>query len=221
MTTPTNFPQVKAFRVDLRCSGKSMKSQLCSADRENWLKPVTAQGALQRALRVRRQRHACMQGGTSSLGCGVTIMTARTRGLASRSVARISRNDHTALTRSAVFLIFLIVVHAVGNLHVTKGPGDFNVHGYFYVRLYRTGFGFQANLVEECVLCSAFLHDSVGLERTWDQELSPGLMSGQLNLAITDIMLLTVITIHLFLFRFADIEPRALHQPLSIGTQVG
>ena len=212
---------MKAFRADLRCSGKSMKSQLCRADRVNWLKPVTAQGALQRALRVRRPRHACMQGGASSLGCGVTIMTARTRGLASRPVARNLRNGRTVLTRSAVFLIFLIVVLAVGNLHVIKGPGDFNVYGYFYVRLYRTGFGFQANLVEESVLLSALLHDSVGLERTWDQELSPGLMSGQLNLAITGLMLLTVITIHLFLFCFADTEPRALHQPLSIGIQVG
>ena len=135
MTTPTKFPsesQVKAFRIDLRCSGKSMKSQLCSADREHWLKPITVQRALQRALRVRRQRHACVQGGASSLGCGVTIMIARTRGLASRPVARNSRNDCTGLTRSAVFLIFLIDVHAVGNLHVTKGPGDFNVYGCFY-----------------------------------------------------------------------------------------
>merc|ERR1712012_1388222 len=35
-------------------------------------------------------------------------------------------NDRTGLTRSAVFLIFFIVVHAVGNLHVFKGPDDFN-----------------------------------------------------------------------------------------------
>ena len=58
MMTLTNFPsepQLKAFRVDLRCSGKSMKSQLCSAEREHWLKPIT----VQRAVRVRRQRHAC------------------------------------------------------------------------------------------------------------------------------------------------------------------
>ena len=96
-----------------------------------------------------------MHGGASSLGCGVTIMIARTRGLASRPVARNSRNDRTGPTRSAVFLIFFIVDHAVGNLHVIKGPGDFNVYGYFYVRLYRTGFGFQANLVEESVLSSA------------------------------------------------------------------
>ena len=103
---------------------------------------------------------------------------------------------------------FFIVVHAVGNMHVLKVPDDFNVYGYFYVRLYWTGFGFQANIVEECVLLSALLHESVGLERTWDLKLSPGLMSGQLNLAITGLMLLTVITIHFF-------------QPLSIGTQVG
>ena len=30
---------------------------------------------------------------------------------------------------------------------VIKGPGDFNVYGYFFVRLYRTGFGFQANII--------------------------------------------------------------------------
>ena len=79
-----------------------------------------------------------------------------------------------------------------GGAHLEdQGPGDFNVYGSFYVRLYWAGFGFQVNLVEEHVLCSAFLHDSVGLERTWAQKLFPGLMSGQLNLAITGLMLLT------------------------------
>merc|ERR1712107_243414 len=73
-------------------------------------------------------------------------------------------NDRTGLTRSAVFLIFFIVVHAVGNLHVFKGPDDFNGYGYFYVRLYWTGFGFQANIVEEYVLLSALLHIFVGLK---------------------------------------------------------
>ena len=38
-------------------------------------------------------------------------------------------------------------------------------------------------------------------------------MSGQLNLAITGSMLLTVITIHLFQSRFADIEPYTLRFP--------
>ena len=35
------------------------------------------------------------------------------------------------------------------------------------------------------MLLSALLHIFVGLKRTWNQKLSPGLMSGQLNLAIT------------------------------------
>ena len=43
---------MKAFRVDLRCIGKSMKSQLCSVERKNWLKPVT----VQRALRPTKNR---------------------------------------------------------------------------------------------------------------------------------------------------------------------
>ena len=94
-------------------------------------------------------------------------------------------NDRTGLTRSAVFLIFFTVVHAVGNLHVSKGPDDFNWYGYFYVRVYCTCLGFQANIVEEYVLLSVLQHFFVGLKRTRDQKLSSGLMSGQSSLAIT------------------------------------
>merc|ERR550525_1617723 len=64
-------------------------------------------------------------------------------------------NDRLGLTRSAIFLIFFIVIHAVGNLHVFKGPDDFNGYGYFYVRLYWTGFGLPANIVEEYILLAA------------------------------------------------------------------
>jgi predicted heme/steroid binding protein len=115
-------------------------------------------------------------------------------------------NDRVGLTRSAIFLIFFIVIHAVGNLHVFKGPDDFNGYGYFYVRLYWTGFGLPANIVEEYILLAALLHVFVGLKRTWDMKLSMGLRSGQLNLAITGLMLLTFMTIHLFQFRFGDTD---------------
>merc|ERR1712110_1183105 len=67
-------------------------------------------------------------------------------------------NDRAGLTRSAMFLIVFQIIHAVGNLHVFLGPDDFNGYGYFYVRLYWTGFGFQANIVEEYVLLCALLH---------------------------------------------------------------
>ena len=54
-----------------------------------------------------------------------------------------------------------------------KGPGDFNVYGYFYVRLYRTGFGFQANLVEESVLSSALgSNDEAAPHSVWNPLLS-------------------------------------------------
>ena len=57
---------------------------------------------------------------------------------------------------------------AVGN---AKGPDDFNGYGYFHVRLYCTGLGFQANIAEEYVLLSALLHIFTGLKRTRDQKL--------------------------------------------------
>merc|ERR1719181_2441660 len=80
-------------------------------------------------------------------------------------------NDRTGLTRSAILLILFFVIHAVGNLHVFKGPDDFNGYGYFYVRLYWTGFGLPANIVEEYILLAALLHAFVGLKRTWDMKL--------------------------------------------------
>merc|ERR1719433_1983595 len=110
--------------------------------------------------------------------------------------------DRTGLTRSAMFLFIFIIIHAVGNLHVFLGPDDFNGYGYFYVRLYWTGFGAPANIVEEYVLLSAMLHVAVALKRTWDISINYTIASGKMNLAISGILLLTFMCIHLFQFRF-------------------
>jgi len=48
------------------------------------------------------------------------------------------------------------------------------------------------------------LHVFVALKRTWDMKLAMGVKSGALNLAISGLMLLTFMTIHLFQFRFGD-----------------
>merc|ERR1712217_403439 len=116
-------------------------------------------------------------------------------------------NDRVGLTRSAMFLFIFIIIQAVGNLHAFLGPDDFNGYGYFYVRLYWTGFGLEANIVEEYVLLCALLHISVALKRTWDISLSYSIASGKLNLAISGITLLTFMCIHLFQYRFGETEP--------------
>merc|ERR1719265_1675865 len=124
-------------------------------------------------------------------------------------------SDRTGLTRSAIFLIFFIVVHAVGNLHVFMGPDDFNGYGYFYVRLYWTGFGLPANIVEEYILLSALLHVFVGLKRSWDKKTmakTAGIFP-TMNLAITGVMLGTFMTIHLFQFRFGATVEYFLRPP--------
>jgi len=122
-------------------------------------------------------------------------------------------NDRSGLTRSAMFLFVFIIIHAVGNLHVFLGPDDFNGYGYFYVRLYWTGFGLQANIVEEYVLLAALLHVFVALKRTWDISINYTLVSGKLNLAISGIMLLTFMMIHLYQFRFGATQPYLLCPP--------
>merc|ERR1712087_808854 len=115
-------------------------------------------------------------------------------------------NDRIGLTRSAMFLFIFIIIHAVGNLHVFLGPDDFNGYGYFYVRLYWTGFGFDANIVEEYILLAALLHVFVALKRTWDISINYTIASGKLNLALSGITLLTFMCIHLFQFRFGETQ---------------
>merc|ERR1719166_695257 len=122
-------------------------------------------------------------------------------------------NDRLGLTRSAILLILFIVIHAVGNLHVFMGPDDFNGYGYFYVRLYWTGFGLPANIVEEYILLAVLLHVFVALKRTWDISLAYSVSSGKLNLAITGIALLTFMTVHLFQFRFGETQLFTLCSP--------
>merc|ERR1719248_20625 len=122
-------------------------------------------------------------------------------------------NDRVGLTRSAMFLIVFQVIHAIGNLHVFLGPDDFNGYGYFYVRLYFTGFGLPANIVELYVLLCAVLHVAVALKRTWDISLNYTPKSGKLNLAFSGVLLLTYMTIHLFQFRFGDCEPYMVRPP--------
>lgn len=119
------------------------------------------------------------------------------------NVFKIDHKDRRGLTRSAILLVLFIVIHAVGNLHVFKGPDDFNGYGYFYVRLYWTGFGLPANIVEEYILLSVLLHVFVGLKRTYVTTIGS---SKKLYLAITGTMLLTFMTIHLFQFRFGDTD---------------
>lgn len=118
----------------------------------------------------------------------------------------VMTNDRVGLTRSAMFLFVFIIIHAVGNLHVFLGPDDFNGYGYFYVRLYWTGFGFDANIVEEYILLAALLHVFVALKRTWDISINYTVASGKLNLALSGITLLTFMCIHLFQFRFGETQ---------------
>jgi len=126
---------------------------------------------------------------------GATIFTGKNIKLSS---------DRVGLTRSAILLVLFMVIHGVGNLHVFMGPDDFNGYGYFYVRLYWTGFGMPANIVEEYVGLAAILHVIVALKRTWDISINSTISSGRLNLAMSGVALLTFMTIHLFQFRLAE-----------------
>merc|ERR1719253_2089549 len=121
--------------------------------------------------------------------------------------------DRKGLTRSAILIILFMVIHALGNLHVFLGPDDFNGYGYFYVRLYRTGFGLNANIVEEYLLLAAVMHVLVGLKRTADINMGRPLNSGALNMAISGVTLLLFMVVHLFQFRFGATTPYNVRPP--------
>lgn len=122
-------------------------------------------------------------------------------------------NDRLGLTRSAMFLFVFLIIHAVGNLHVFLGPDDFNGYGYFYVRLYWSGFGLEANIVEEYVALCALLHVVVALKRTYDISINYTIASGKLNLAISGITLLSFMSVHLFQYRFGVAHAYAVCPP--------
>lgn len=122
-------------------------------------------------------------------------------------------DDRVGLTRSAMFLFFFMIIHSVGNLHVFLGPDDFNGHGYFYVRLYWSGFGLEANIVEEYVALCAVLHVLVALKRTYKMSLNFKVSDGKMNLAFSGVTLLSFMTIHLFQFRFGVTQPYAICPP--------
>ena len=65
-------------------------------------------------------------------------------------------------------------------------------------------------------MLSVLLHILVGLKRTWDLKLSSGMMSGQLNLATTGLLLLTFMTIHPFKVHSADTEQYFLKLPPTL-----
>ena len=95
-----------------------------------------------------------------------------------------------------------------------QGPDDFNGNGCFYVRLFWTSFGFQANMVEclvECVIAHLlWFEEDLGSEIVfWIDERS-------IELAIAGLMFLTFMTIHLFQFRFADTEQYFLRPPPTL-----
>ena len=83
---------------------------------------------------------------------------------------------------SVLYSCIISECYPPGDLHHHPSSGKpprlhramyFNRYGYFYVRLYRTGFGLPVNLVEEHIQLSSVLHIIVSLQRTWDMKLAP------------------------------------------------
>ena len=71
----------------------------------------------------------------------------------------------------------------------------------------------NANIVEEYVLLAALLHVFVALKRTADFNIKQPITTGALNMAISGVVLLSYMIVHLFQFRFGDTQPYKLRPP--------
>lgn len=122
-------------------------------------------------------------------------------------------NNRIGLTRSAMLLSLFILVHSVTNLLLLLGPDEFNGQGYFYRRLWWTGLGLNATILEEYLLLGALLHIYIGCKRTMDISISFPIQSGKLNLMISGTVLLLFLLVHLSQFRFGDADTYMLCPP--------
>lgn len=114
--------------------------------------------------------------------------------------------DKSGLSRSAFFLVMFMVIHSVGNLHVFGGPNHFNAYGYFYVRLYWTGFGLNANIVEEYLALAGLLHVFVALKRTSQQAKAIVSTPSRWTLILSGLTLLVFSIVHLKQFRLGQAD---------------
>lgn len=114
--------------------------------------------------------------------------------------------DKSGLSRSAFFLVMFMVIHSVGNLHVFGGPNHFNAYGYFYVRLYWTGFGLNANIIEEYLALAGLLHVCVAWKRTAQQAKAIVRSPSRWTLILSGLALLVFSIVHLKQFRLGQAD---------------
>ena len=109
----------------------------------------------------------------------------------------ISTNASTALNRSAIFLIFFLIVHMLGNLFIFKGAEAFNTYGYFLHINPLLKF-------IEAYLCLGFIvHAISGCFKTYKKRNSivkSPLTQGRLLLSA--LVVTSFLALHLYSFKF-------------------
>jgi len=112
--------------------------------------------------------------------------------------------ERAGTVRSAMFLVFFIIIHAVGNLEIYLGKDEYNGYAYFYKRLYWTGFGLEANIVEEYLAIALFVHVCVALKRSYDITINYCLHTGRWRMLLTGLCTLFFLINHVQDFRLNE-----------------
>ncbi|EER16075.1 succinate dehydrogenase, putative [Perkinsus marinus ATCC 50983] len=112
-------------------------------------------------------------------------------------------HDKSGLTRAALFMIFFVIIHGLGNLHVFAGADHFNSYGYFLN--HPVLWGSLMLPVELYLLFAGLMHVVVACVRTYKfKKISMGV--DQLWMAISGLFVLVFIVIHLTQFRLISEE---------------
>lgn len=111
-------------------------------------------------------------------------------------------SDRSGLTRSAMFLMTFVTIHALGNVHLFFGPEHFNGYAYF-LNHHIPFIGSLARPIEIYLLLAGIMHVVVAITRIVKFRKERISMKDW-EMAITGVILLIFLLVHLLQFRLAS-----------------
>ncbi|KAF4663508.1 hypothetical protein FOZ61_001613 [Perkinsus olseni] len=123
-------------------------------------------------------------------------------------------SDRSGLTRSAIFLMAFVTIHALGNIHLFFGAEHFNGYAHFLnhpVPVIDT----LARPIEIYLLLAGLMHVIVAVDRTFKFK-KERLSLKDMEMGVTGAILLVFLLVHLLQFRLA---PDAVFAPFDFRSR--
>ena len=126
----------------------------------------------------------------------------------------------TTTNRTAVFLMFFLVIHCLGNLLVFVGADAFNAYGHLL------HVNPLLKVIETYLLLACVFHSVAGLQLTWRKRKfitkgSPTTVLSNAKMAISSLAVVAFIVVHLVQFRFGPWYDYASTMDVTVISEAG